>query len=114
MHFVKKGRPRSMLCNSGSEIRKINRSSESQLLKRRSEFEVVNDEKSNKDTSFGDVNIIKSKSLQKDDNAVWISPFSRRKVKKPRGLFNTQSEQLNILDYDTERNKNTNKVNRTF
>jgi len=90
------GRPRSVLCNSVSEIRRISRSNDAQKMKRRSEVDSWNDGNSMNDKSRDDCNIIISPSLQRGNATSWISPFSQRKLKKTRSVLHIESGQVNI------------------
>ena len=97
------GRPRSMLYDSGSEIRTINGSIDIQRSKRRSEIESLAEGNSNEHNSFNDIIRIKSCSLERSNTASWISPFSRRKLKKSRSTFHTQSEIFGNPNCDEEK-----------
>ena len=87
-----------MLCNSGSEIRRISKSNDAQKMKRRSEVDSWNGGISMNDKTHDDSNIIKSPSLQRGNTTSWISPFSQRKLKKTRSVFHMQGGQINITN----------------
>ena len=109
IHITSIGRPRSMLYYSGSEIRTINGSIDIQRSKRRSEIESLTVGNSNEHDSFNDIRI-KSSSLERSNTTSWISPFSRRKLKKSRSTFNTQRELCGNSNCDEEKTSDT-KVN---
>ena len=96
-----------MLCDSGSEIRAINGSIDIQRSKRRSEIESLTVGNSNEHDSFNDIIRIKSSSLERSNTTSWISPFSRRKLKKSRSTFHTQSELFGNPNCDEEKTNNT-------
>ena len=99
-----------MLYDSGSEIRTINGSIDIQRSKRRSEIESLAIGNSNEHDSFNDIIRVKSSSLERSNTTSWISPFSRRKLKKSRSTFHAQSELFGIPNCDEEKTNNT-KVN---
>ena len=98
-----------MLCNSGSEIRRISKSNDAQKMKRRSQVDSWNGGNSMNDKTRDDSNIIKSPSLQRGNTTSWISPFSQRKLKKTRSVLNIQIGQVNIPNCEMGQ-KNEDKV----
>lgn len=96
-----------MLYDSGSEIRTINSSIDIQRSKRCSEIESLTVGNSNEHVSFNDIIRIKSSSLERSNTTSWISPFSRRKLKKSRSTFHAQSELFGTHNCDEEKTYNT-------